>query len=335
MPLREMDLDRQRRTVLGWVQTLTRWERFTLLKMLTGELRLGVSQTLVVRALAQASAIEPATMAARLMGEWTPSARWFGGLVDPGDDRHRSIAALPVLPGRADRRLAGAGANGRSAGRSSGLASRMEVGRHPGAAGQARRPGASVVARRRINHAPVSRSRRRDCRAPRRRRARRRGSRLPGRPPAAVLGPAAAPRPRAPVIARGAGCAGGVHGLRRARTSGEDIRERPLHQRRAILRSIIEAAQSVAPPTPTSSDAAPLLPFSAPATTAGAIAVAIIAACSMPTRWHGARRSSQGCAPAGRRRLDAQAAVLRLPASDASAATGGNGRSIRTPSTPC
>ena len=84
MPLRQMDFDVQRRTVLGWVQTLTRWERFTLLKMLTGELRLGVSQTLVVRALAEAAAIEPATMAARLMGEWTPSARWFGGLSDAG-----------------------------------------------------------------------------------------------------------------------------------------------------------------------------------------------------------------------------------------------------------
>src|SRR5918993_2384895 len=84
MPLRQMDADRQRRTVLGWVQTLTRWERFTLLKMLTGELRLGVSQTLVVRALAEASRIEPATMAARLMGEWTPSASWFSALWDSG-----------------------------------------------------------------------------------------------------------------------------------------------------------------------------------------------------------------------------------------------------------
>ena len=35
------------------MQRLDRWERFTLLKLLTGELRVGVSQTLVVRALAQ------------------------------------------------------------------------------------------------------------------------------------------------------------------------------------------------------------------------------------------------------------------------------------------
>jgi DNA ligase-1 len=84
MPLRAVGLDDQRRAVLRWVQTLNRWERFTLLKMLTGELRLGVSQTLAVRALAETSAIAPATMAARLMGEWTPSAGWFAGLIDPG-----------------------------------------------------------------------------------------------------------------------------------------------------------------------------------------------------------------------------------------------------------
>ena len=41
--------------MIGWVRELRRWERFTLLKLLTGELRVGVSQTLVVRALAQAA----------------------------------------------------------------------------------------------------------------------------------------------------------------------------------------------------------------------------------------------------------------------------------------
>ncbi|HEX8029506.1 MAG TPA: ATP-dependent DNA ligase, partial [Vicinamibacterales bacterium] len=84
LPLRDMDLDRQRRAVLGWVQSLERWERFTLLKMLTGELRVGVSQALVVRALAETAALAPATMAARLMGEWAPSAPWFTSLMAAG-----------------------------------------------------------------------------------------------------------------------------------------------------------------------------------------------------------------------------------------------------------
>ena len=45
------------RTVLAWLGELPRWERFTLLKLLTGEFRVGVSQTLVVRALAQAAGL--------------------------------------------------------------------------------------------------------------------------------------------------------------------------------------------------------------------------------------------------------------------------------------
>ena len=41
------------RRCIDWLRRLDRWQRFTLLKLLTGELRVGVSQTLVVRALAR------------------------------------------------------------------------------------------------------------------------------------------------------------------------------------------------------------------------------------------------------------------------------------------
>ncbi|MGH9176410.1 MAG: hypothetical protein ACRD1H_18720, partial [Vicinamibacterales bacterium] len=68
----------------SWVRELDRWQRLVLFKLLTGELRLGVSQTLVVRALAQASQLPAATMAARLMGDWTPAAAWFDALMTPG-----------------------------------------------------------------------------------------------------------------------------------------------------------------------------------------------------------------------------------------------------------
>ena len=64
LPLRDLDPHEQQRRVLVWVRELTRWERFTLLKLLTGELRLGVSQTLVVRALANAASLPATTMAA-------------------------------------------------------------------------------------------------------------------------------------------------------------------------------------------------------------------------------------------------------------------------------
>ena len=81
LPLRELDAREQQRRVIAWVRELTRWERFTLLKLLTGELRLGVSQTLVVRALANAASLPPTTVAARLMGEWTPTADWYVRLI--------------------------------------------------------------------------------------------------------------------------------------------------------------------------------------------------------------------------------------------------------------
>ena len=56
LPLRELDEDTQERRVTSWWSRLDRLQRFMLLKILTGELRVGVSHTLVVRALAQAAA---------------------------------------------------------------------------------------------------------------------------------------------------------------------------------------------------------------------------------------------------------------------------------------
>jgi len=81
LPLRQAPPEAQQRQVIGWIRELGRWERFTLFKLLTGELRLGVSQTLAVRAVAQAAGLPATTVAARLMGEWTPSAAWYAALV--------------------------------------------------------------------------------------------------------------------------------------------------------------------------------------------------------------------------------------------------------------
>ncbi len=81
LPLRQMDPAVQQARVTGWWRSLDRLPRFVLLKMLTGELRVGVSQTLVARALAQAAGLAPTTIAARLMGDWTPSGEWFTALL--------------------------------------------------------------------------------------------------------------------------------------------------------------------------------------------------------------------------------------------------------------
>jgi ATP-dependent DNA ligase len=92
LPLRQAAPAAQQRRAMSWLRELDRRQRFILLKLLTGELRVGVSQTLVVRALAQAANLPATTVAARLMGDWTPDAGWFNDLLSherTEDDRSR------------------------------------------------------------------------------------------------------------------------------------------------------------------------------------------------------------------------------------------------------
>lgn len=101
LPLRGMDPDEQQAHVSTWWRALDRLERFILLKLLTGEFRVGVSQTLVVRAIAQASGLEPPVIAARLMGEWTPAAEWFERVLSAehtDDDRSRPYPFCLAAP---------------------------------------------------------------------------------------------------------------------------------------------------------------------------------------------------------------------------------------------
>jgi DNA ligase 1 len=81
LSLRSMDPVAQRRHMTTWWRALDRLQRFLLLKLVTGELRVGVSQTLVVRALANAAELPKTTIAARLMGEWTPTPEWYASLL--------------------------------------------------------------------------------------------------------------------------------------------------------------------------------------------------------------------------------------------------------------
>jgi DNA ligase 1 len=101
LPLRQVPAERQQALVMAWVTELTRWERLVLFKLLTGELRLGVSQTLVVRALAQTADLPATAMAARLMGEWTPTAEWYRSILSPtanADDLSRPYPFYLATP---------------------------------------------------------------------------------------------------------------------------------------------------------------------------------------------------------------------------------------------
>jgi len=101
LPLRGMDPAAQQARVSPWWGQLDRSQRFMLLKILTGELRVGVSQTLVVRALAQAAQRPPTTVAARLMGDWAPTGEWFTSLLSPehtDEDRSRPYPFFLASP---------------------------------------------------------------------------------------------------------------------------------------------------------------------------------------------------------------------------------------------
>jgi DNA ligase-1 len=60
-------------------------ERFLFNKLITGGFRMGVSQGLMTRALAQATGQEEATLAHRLMGDWTPDSTSFAALILSND----------------------------------------------------------------------------------------------------------------------------------------------------------------------------------------------------------------------------------------------------------
>jgi DNA ligase-1 len=80
LPLRDATEEEQRDAIVGWWRTLPYRECFLLNKLLTGELRVGVSELLVTRALAEALDVSRELIARGIMGEWKPSAQFWEGL---------------------------------------------------------------------------------------------------------------------------------------------------------------------------------------------------------------------------------------------------------------
>ena len=80
-PLRRMEPDDQKAAVSSWWSALPRRERFVLNKLLTGALRVGVSRTLVERAVARVADLPRETVAHRLMGGWDPSPEAWRALI--------------------------------------------------------------------------------------------------------------------------------------------------------------------------------------------------------------------------------------------------------------
>src|SRR5262249_60188898 len=83
IPLARFSEPQQRELLLqSWGQ-LTPQERLVFNKLVTGEFRIGVSQGLVIRALAAVSGLSVQVLAHRLTGFWEPTAEFFRGLLRP------------------------------------------------------------------------------------------------------------------------------------------------------------------------------------------------------------------------------------------------------------
>lgn len=83
LPMGSMDEPEQKTAMqTAWLE-LDRQGRFVFNKLITGAFRVGVSQDLVVRALAKYSGVPVATISHRLMGHWEPTGSFFEQLVSP------------------------------------------------------------------------------------------------------------------------------------------------------------------------------------------------------------------------------------------------------------
>jgi DNA ligase 1 len=85
LSLQDMSPEQQREQVARWWRRLDARSCFLVNKLLTGELRVGVSSGLVERALAQATGLPRALIAHRLTGTWTPGADFWALLHAPVD----------------------------------------------------------------------------------------------------------------------------------------------------------------------------------------------------------------------------------------------------------
>ena len=89
LPVANADPDTRRAMVVGAWRTLPFAQRFVFNKLLTGALRVGVSRGLVQQALAEASGVDIALIAQRMLGTWSPTPDFLQRLTSrapqPGD----------------------------------------------------------------------------------------------------------------------------------------------------------------------------------------------------------------------------------------------------------
>jgi DNA ligase 1 len=101
LPLRGADEAVQKQALLRAWSEMDDRQRFVWNKLITGAFRVGVSQQLVMRALAQASGVDGAAVAHRLMGAWEPTPEFYRRLVaaeTPDADHSRPYPFFLAYP---------------------------------------------------------------------------------------------------------------------------------------------------------------------------------------------------------------------------------------------
>ncbi|HMT28805.1 MAG TPA: ATP-dependent DNA ligase, partial [Bacteroidia bacterium] len=93
--LPSMSDEEKKNLVLNAWKELSQHEIFVFNKLLMGSFRIGVSQTLVVRAIAEATNLEPSIIAHRLMGKWLPSDTTFENLILKADENDNASRPFP------------------------------------------------------------------------------------------------------------------------------------------------------------------------------------------------------------------------------------------------
>jgi DNA ligase 1 len=83
LPLRTADEATQKQAVLAAWANMDYAQRLLYNKLIAGSFRIGVSQLLVMRALAQLSELPTDVIAHRLMGDWSPSTAFYTALLQP------------------------------------------------------------------------------------------------------------------------------------------------------------------------------------------------------------------------------------------------------------
>ena len=81
LPIANADPDRRHKVIAAAWDTLRFRERLVFNKLLTGSLRVGVSQRLVQQSLAEVSGVDIARIAQRMLGDWPPTVTFYQSLL--------------------------------------------------------------------------------------------------------------------------------------------------------------------------------------------------------------------------------------------------------------